>query len=271
MLERARASKTPASGDGAVHPVRLVEAEPASGRDPVRVRDGLLFALSVASGAADAISWLALGKVFSAFMTGNVVFLGLRIGGAAGPAVPRAVVALLAFAVGAFVAARIVGGASRPPADVWPGGVTVALAVALVAQAAFVVLWMAVGGYPSTASGDVLIALSAIAMGIQTTAVFSLGLRAVFTTAATATVTVLMGDLTGWQQPRGERRRLASILVGLLIGVAVGAVLVRHARDWAAVFPFAVSALIVVTAASSFHGARLRGAPSAEARPRPAG
>jgi len=33
-------------------------------------------------GAIDAISFLALGKVFSAFMTGNIAFLGLRVAGA---------------------------------------------------------------------------------------------------------------------------------------------------------------------------------------------
>jgi uncharacterized membrane protein YoaK (UPF0700 family) len=40
-----------------------------------RLRDLPLVALTVASGAVDAISYLALGKTFSAFMTGNIVFL----------------------------------------------------------------------------------------------------------------------------------------------------------------------------------------------------
>ena len=51
----------------------------------LRVRDLLLNALTVSSGAVDAISFLALGKVFSAFMTGNIAFLGLRIAGAGEP------------------------------------------------------------------------------------------------------------------------------------------------------------------------------------------
>jgi uncharacterized membrane protein YoaK (UPF0700 family) len=42
----------------------------------VRVRNWLLAALTVSSGAVDAISFLALGKIFTAFMTGNVAFLG---------------------------------------------------------------------------------------------------------------------------------------------------------------------------------------------------
>ena len=39
-------------------------------------RDVSLMALSISSGAIDAISFLVLGKVFTAFMTGNIVFLG---------------------------------------------------------------------------------------------------------------------------------------------------------------------------------------------------
>ena len=44
----------------------------------LKVRDLPLIALTVSSGAIDAISYLGLGKVFTAFMTGNIVFLGLR-------------------------------------------------------------------------------------------------------------------------------------------------------------------------------------------------
>jgi uncharacterized membrane protein YoaK (UPF0700 family) len=62
-----------------------------------RVRDLLLVALTVATGAVDAVSWLVLDKVFSAFMTGNFVFLGLRIGGAGGPSVPRLLVAVAGY------------------------------------------------------------------------------------------------------------------------------------------------------------------------------
>jgi hypothetical protein len=53
--------------------------------DETMVRDLLLNALAVSSGAIDAISFLALGKVFSAFMTGNIAFLGLRVAGALRP------------------------------------------------------------------------------------------------------------------------------------------------------------------------------------------
>ena len=72
--------------------------------------------------------------------------------------------------------------------------------------------------------GDGLIAMSALAMGMQTTAVFSLGVRAVFTTAVTATWAVLMGDMSGWSEASGERRRLGGALTTCPGPVTPGAV-----------------------------------------------
>src|SRR2546423_1424320 len=46
------------------------------------VRDVLLVGLTFSSGAVDAITFLALGKGFTAFMTGNLVFFGLGLAGA---------------------------------------------------------------------------------------------------------------------------------------------------------------------------------------------
>lgn len=42
-----------------------------------------LLVLTVATGVIDATSFLALGGVFAAMQTGNVIFLGLGIAGAA--------------------------------------------------------------------------------------------------------------------------------------------------------------------------------------------
>jgi uncharacterized membrane protein YoaK (UPF0700 family) len=112
----------------------------------------------------------------------------------------------------------------------------------------FLGVWVRVDAQPSSSAGHVLVALSALAMGMQTSAIFSLGVRAVFTTAATATWTVLMGDLTGWSQSRGERLRLTAVVGGLFLGAAAGAFLVDHARTWAPVFPLVVSGLVVAAA-----------------------
>src|SRR5437868_11719993 len=84
----------------------------------LKVRDMLLSALTVSSGAVDAISFLALGKVFSAFMTGNIAFLAFRIAGAGGPGAVAVLASMVGFAVGVYVSARIVQGSDR--SEVWP-------------------------------------------------------------------------------------------------------------------------------------------------------
>jgi uncharacterized membrane protein YoaK (UPF0700 family) len=66
--------------------------------DAVLARNKLLLLLTLSSGAVDAICFLGLGKVFTAFMTGNFVFLGLRTGGAPGPHVVSVIAAMCAFA-----------------------------------------------------------------------------------------------------------------------------------------------------------------------------
>lgn len=153
------------------------------------------------------------------------------------------------------MSARLVG---RTTGDVaWPRRVTAALALALVAQVAFLALWVLVDAHPSSRPGDMLIAISSLAMGIQTAAIFSLGVRAVFTTAATATLAALSGDLAAWSSSSAERRRLAGVIVGLFTGAALGALLIDHARTWAPLFPVAVTTLVVVAAAVAFGGAHI--------------
>src|ERR1700692_5124771 len=85
---------------GYVNTPANIDWEPVeSDRDGTRARDVLLVALTFASGAVDAISYFGLGKIFSAFMTGNLVFLGFGIAHIKGPCFP-VLVALSAFAGG---------------------------------------------------------------------------------------------------------------------------------------------------------------------------
>jgi predicted MFS family arabinose efflux permease/uncharacterized membrane protein YoaK (UPF0700 family) len=219
----------------------------------VLVRNRLLLLLTFSSGAVDAICFLGLGKVFTAFMTGNFVFLALRIGGASGPHVASILASMGAFSLG-------VGGATRflhrdQSADVWPRSVTRVLAASASAQAVFLALWIAVGGRPSLTFAVCLLGISGLAMGIQTAAVFSLGIQGVFTTAATATFTVLSGDAAHWANHQPERRRLAALLLALTGGAVAGAVLIDNARSLAPVVPL-VSSTLVVSFAAVLGGAR---------------
>jgi uncharacterized membrane protein YoaK (UPF0700 family) len=239
------------------------EAGSRDRHDAVVARNQLLLLLTLSSGAVDAICFLGLGKVFTAFMTGNFVFLGLRIAGAPGPHVVSVIVAMCAFSAGVLLATRIVSPASR--SDVWPRRVTVALGVTVVAQAAFVVLWMSIGGHASQTTATFLLGISGLGMGFQTAAVFSLGIQGVFTTAATATFTVLSGDSAHWSNTEPERHRLAALLIALTCGAIAGGLLMVHARDFAPLLPLCSSGLVVMIAALQFPARhRVADAPSAE-------
>ena len=62
----------------------------------------VLLALTASTGLIDAVSYLALGHVFTANMTGNVVFLGFAVAGAPGLSIPRSAAAVGAFLTGAW-------------------------------------------------------------------------------------------------------------------------------------------------------------------------
>jgi uncharacterized membrane protein YoaK (UPF0700 family) len=216
------------------------------------VRDLLLNGLAVSSGATDAISFLALGKVFSAFMTGNIAFLGLRVAGAPAPGFVAIVVAMVAFAVGVYVSARIVKPSEGP--GMWPKRVTVALGVSLIGHMVFLAVWFATNGHPSVSVAHVLLGSWGFAMGMQSAAVRILHVEGVFTTAATATIIVLISDLANWSVTSAERRRLAGVLVSLFVGATAGGLLLVHAQIYAPVLPFVITTAVVATAAIIFHG-----------------
>jgi uncharacterized membrane protein YoaK (UPF0700 family) len=66
-----------------------------------------LAALTVVSGFIDAVSFLGLGHVFTANMTGNVLLIGFAVAGAAGFSLTASLCALGAFLVGALAGGRL--------------------------------------------------------------------------------------------------------------------------------------------------------------------
>jgi uncharacterized membrane protein YoaK (UPF0700 family) len=211
------------------------------------VRDLRLMAMTFSSGAIDGICFLGLGKIFTAFMTGNLVFAGLGVAGAGESDLSRALIALGAFAAGIFAATRIVE-ASRGSA-VWPRRVTAALGVVLALQATFLALWVATSGRPGSGSGDLLTAIMSLAMGLQSGAILALGVRGVFTTAATATAMFLFRDVAARSGSRAaEGARLAGVLGALVAGATAGGLLLLHARTYAPVLPLVTTAMVIASA-----------------------
>lgn len=230
-----------------------------------KFRDWLLFALTLSSGAVDAISFLALGRVFTAFMTGNIVFLGMGLArDASAPSVIAVLASMAGFAVGVYLATIIVTPIEEPATDhdedsagiVWPLRTTCALALSLLPQVGFMVLWIRIGGRPGHGATVALLALWALAMGMQSAAVRRLNVGGIFTTAATATVIFLAGNFARRPVTGEERYRLFGVLGSLVIGATAGALLHFHASTYCPLFPLLITLGVVAVAANAFKHSR---------------
>src|SRR6201993_484967 len=207
------------------------------------VRDALLVALTFASGAVDAISYFGLGQIFSAFMSGNMVFLGFGIANIKGHRLPI-VLALSTFAVGAYVGLRIATRRAQE-SGLWPPRMSLLLGLVAMAEAGFLAVWSATAGHPPTEITCLLIVFFSLAMGIQTAAVRSLDVQGVFTTAGTFTLVAVTGILAG-ARSRAEMPRLAGVLTGLVGGAGVGGLLFLHARNYAPALPLVITVLVIL-------------------------
>nr|WP_223241572.1 YoaK family protein [Streptomyces sp. CBMA123] len=190
-----------------------------------------LFGLTLVSGLIDAVSYLGLGHVFTANMTGNVVVIAFALAGAPGFSVVGSLTSLAAFLLGAGLAGRL---ATRQTAVRSPARLRAAfLLEAVLHAAAAVVLFVR---SPEGAVQYPVIALLALAMGIRNATVRSLGIPDLTTTVLTLTLTGLAADsrLAGGTAPR-QRRKVLSVAT-MLAGAAPGAVLVLHGQiAWALV------------------------------------
>lgn len=217
------------------------------------VRDRLLVGLAFASGTFEAICFLSFGKVFTAFQTGNIVFLGVGLAGTRPPFGPdwvRVVISLVAFAAGAALAARILarfdGDQEVEDSEIteaWPRRVSMVLIGVLVVQIGFLAVWMAAS--PSSAVSNTLIGLNALAMGAQMNAIRSMHVPGISTTAATATFISLVTGISNWSLKSPVLRRLAGVLVGMALGAFVGDWMLDHAHTYAPVVPVAVIAVVI--------------------------
>src|SRR5436190_24315859 len=99
---------------------------------PWERRYPLLVGLTATAGTLDALAFLHLGKVFNSFQSGDVLFLGLGVGGGDGGLVVRAAAVLAAFVLGAAVGAGAMGiQVALSPALKIPNVLTVALTATL--------------------------------------------------------------------------------------------------------------------------------------------
>src|SRR4051812_34037704 len=84
----------------------------ASNQAAEKIAPYVLLGMTAVTGLVDAVSFLSLGRVFTANMTGNVVLLGFATARIPGLSVTRSLTAVVSFLSGATLGGRIMARAS---------------------------------------------------------------------------------------------------------------------------------------------------------------
>src|SRR5689334_14222960 len=182
-----------------------------------------LLVLTFTTGLVDAVSYLGLGRVFTANMTGNIVFLGFGVAASGGLPVVAPMVSLGFFLLGAGGG----GVLARRMGERHSGHVARALATEVSLLGVAAVVAAAVGVRPNAAPGDVVIALLAFAMGVRNATVRRLSVPDLTTTVLTMTLTGLAADSTpAGGSGKGSVRRITAVLA-MFTGALAGALLLK--------------------------------------------
>jgi uncharacterized membrane protein YoaK (UPF0700 family) len=197
-----------------------------------------LLVLTFTTGLVDAVSYLGLGHVFTANMTGNIVFLGFGIAGGTGLPVLAPIISLAAFLVGAAAGGGLASRLEGQHASHFAGALGAEML--LIGIAAIVAIVVDV--QPDRLSGYVVIALLALAMGTRNATVRGLGVPDLTTTVLTMTLTGLAAEspLAGGTGS-GSARRVAAV-ASMLFGALAGALLLKTSL----VLPLALAAVLAL-------------------------
>jgi uncharacterized membrane protein YoaK (UPF0700 family) len=204
----------------------------------------LLLSMTLVTGLVDAFSYLVLGHVFVANMTGNVVFLGFALVGAPGFSIGASLAALASFAVGALIGGKLISRHSGHRARLHSS--------AAMLQAVFLavaVILAVLADTPVTAGYRyALIAVLGISMGLQNAAARKIAVPDLTTTVLTLTITGIAADSTLVGGPGSKAgRRLLSVIT-MLAGALIGAALVLHARIY---LPLAIAFVAIALGAAT--------------------
>jgi len=212
-----------------------------------------LLGMTAVTGLVDAVSFLSLGRVFTANMTGNIVLLAFATAHVSGLSIARSLTALLAFLVGAILGGRIMARASAD-SQIRFAAQAFLLEVTFLCAASFCGIGYRTGLLEDSFQPFALIALTALAMGTRNAAVRKLTIPDLTTTVLTLTITGIGADssLAKGNNPR-LARRLGSI-AAMFLGAALGAVVIHYSISAALWLATAISA---VSSAALFRSVRM--------------
>jgi uncharacterized membrane protein YoaK (UPF0700 family) len=235
-----------------VHPGRESANAGASVDGPL---PPLMLALTVVTGLVDATSYLRIGHVFVANMTGNVVFLGFSIAGAKGLSLTESLVALAAFLIGGLIGGRLGVRWRNHRGLLLRAGLTVQFI--FLAAAAVVAGATGAGAHIGQGSRYVLIVLLAIGMGIQNATVRRIAVRDLTTTVLTMTLTGIAADARSIGGPGSAAVRRTLSISAMVLGALIGALLVLRVDDFASLSTAAV--IVALTALAAHYVSRKPG------------
>lgn len=228
-----------------------------------------LVILTFVAGLVDALSYLAMGRVFVANVTGNIVFLGFSIAHAQGFVWWTSTLALLAFIVGALIGGRII----RRFGDNHAKHLLVATGVQTIfVIAALIGIYLlnhfssepTMGGttaaaaaratpslnFPTASHIDLhiimLIVLLAPAMGIQNSTARKLSVPDLPTTVMTMTLTGIVADTSARGHEHSKLGRRAVAMTALALGALTGALLQTHGHEDVILIVMIVCLLLVI-------------------------
>jgi len=213
-----------------------------------RVLYGSLLALTFVTGLIDAASLISLGHVFTANMTGNVVFMAMALAGAPGLSLLRSLLAFLATLAGGALGGHLDSRVKWNSRTSW---LTAAFGIEAMGLAvADFCAWLNHTHLAEQRSVCLIIALTGLAMGVRNATIRRLGVPDLTTTVLTLTVAALAFDssIAGGTNERW-RIRIASIL-SMFSGAAIGAVVLRYSL--VALLSFATILVAAVAAVQIF-------------------
>ncbi len=224
----------------------------------------IAIALTFGSGATDVASFTRLGGVFASVMTGNIVLWGLSAAERSVELASHTAVSIAGYiagvAGGTWVAHGFKAASQGKPAgeerrpSVLPGHVNWTLSGELVLLAGLTAGWAVTGARPAGWVQFCLLAVTAAAMGMQSSAVNEMGLTSVSTTFLTGTLTGLVSSLVspGQDTPQGLRR--SGVLIGLAAGAGLCGLLVATAADLVPILPLGALLTTLVLASVPLPG-----------------
>ncbi len=206
----------------------------------------LMLALTFLTGVVDATSYLKFGHVFVANMTGNLVFFGFALAGAAGLSAITSLVALGAFLLGALFSGYLGVRNAEHRGRVLRAASVTQLALTLAA----LVVALAVGEPLNSGTRYALLVPLALAMGVQNAAAQRLAVPELTTTVLTRTLTGLASEASFIGGPGSKFGRRSVAAAAMLLGAVAGALLVLKVSIAAAL---ALAAAIVLAVALAAH------------------